>query len=75
MVRRKPSSEVEFDLEHVRHVKRLVKRALKQLVLMEKWLRKARDLRATDAEIAEAFEAHGDKERASQVRARAKRRS
>jgi len=57
--RRRPASEIEFDLEHVRHIKRLARRVVKQLTMMEKWLKKAktRTAKATPEEIAAAFEA------------------
>jgi hypothetical protein len=57
--RRRPASEIEFDLEHVRHVARLARRVVKQLALMERWLKKAktRTAKATPEEIAAAFEA------------------
>jgi hypothetical protein len=50
---------LEFDLENVRHIRRLARRVVKQLTMLEAWLKKAKKRHATASpdEIAAAFDA------------------
>ena len=54
--RRKPS-ELEFDLMAVRDLKRLARRLVRRIELMERYLKKYRTSKASAEEIAAAIEA------------------